>query len=200
MRASVILSDDHFIAEGTDRKCYRHPRFPDRCIKVLHPHRHRRRSYREIRYFRRLCRRDIEWQRLTRYHGQVETNLGRGGVFELVADHNGEVSKSLEYYLQREDAAFLQWASEDLNTLTRELYDQWVVFHDLNPSNIVVRRTAPGEQRLVVIDGIGHNQFLPVANYLPAYARRKIVRVWNRRHRQWYAPYPAMLERLEAYA
>jgi hypothetical protein len=199
MRDRILLSATEYIGAGTDRACYRHPSRPECCIKILLPERHPRRFRREIRYYRRLAFRRIDWQRMTRYHGTVRTNLGKGAIFDLVLDYDGGVSKSLEFYLHREDPGFGDWAIRELNALTRKFYDDWIVFHDLNPGNLLVQRLGAGNRRLVVIDGIGHNHFLSVANYSPTFARRKLVRVWNRRFRQWYAPYPPVLAGLERF-
>jgi len=62
-----------------------------------------------------------------------------------------------------------------------------------------VKRLGFDEFHLVVIDGIGHNHFLPLASYSQIYARKKIVRVWNRRYQQWYAAFPTVLRRLKPY-
>jgi sulfite reductase beta subunit-like hemoprotein len=79
------------------------------------------------------------------------------------------------------------------------MYDQWIVFHDLNPGNILVQRLGFDEFRLVVIDGIGHNHFIPLASYSSGFARKKLVRVWNRRYRHWYAAFPSVIGRLRPY-
>lgn len=196
----IFLSREFFISAGTDRECYRHPSHPEYCIKILRPDRHPRRFRREIRFYRRLALRRIDMLRLTRYHGNIDTNLGKGAVFDLVSDFDGQTSRTLEYYLGLGETDFDAWAVEDLNDLTREFYRNWIVFHDLNPANLLVWRLGENRKCLVAIDGIGHNHLLPLASYSAAYARRKIVRVWNRRYRRWYAPYPAVfagLERLE---
>lgn len=199
MRDRISLSADDFVGAGTDRECYRHPFRPEYCIKVLRPERHPRRFRREVRYYRRLKFRRIGWQRLACYRGMVDTNLGLGAIFDLVLDEGGEVSRSLEHYLARDDSDFNSWACGDLNALTRDLYAQWIVFHDLNPGNILVQRLDAARKRLVVIDGIGHNHFLSVASYSPGFARKKIVRVWNRRYSQWYAPWPPFAAALQPY-
>ena len=40
---------------------------------------------------------------ISRYHGDVETDLGQGSVFDLIMDHDGTVAKSLEYYLSSDE-------------------------------------------------------------------------------------------------
>ena len=190
MRAEIDLTPELFVAEGTDRQCYRHPEHPDRCIKVLHADRRGGRQQREIGYFRSLQRRRVDFTHLTSYHGVVETSLGKGAVFELVCDDDGRVSTSLAVRLAADDAGFERWAVAEIERLKQNFFDQWIVFHDLNPTNLLVQRLGYDSFRLVVIDGIGHNHFLPLASFSARFARKKIRRAWNRRYHEWYSPWP----------
>lgn len=199
MSETVSLSPQDFVAEGTDRKCFRHPHNADRCIKILHPECRTGRFWREIKYYLRLRQREVNFHHLTSFHGLVDTSLGKGAVFDLVLDDDGRVSKSLDYYLGLNDRSFNDWAAKEIEVLKSDLYDQWIVFHDLNPTNILVQRLGFDEYHLVVIDGIGHNHFIPLASYSSKFARKKLVRVWNRRHKQWYVAFPSVLNRLKPY-
>ncbi len=187
------------MAEGTDRKCFRHPDDANRCIKVLHPDTEAGRFWREIRYYSRLQRRAVDFRHLTPYRGLTETNLGKAAIFDLVLDDDGRISRSLAYYLAENDRRFNDWVVDEIEHLKQNFYDQWIVFHDLNPTNILVKRLGFDEFRLVVIDGIGHNHFIPLASYSAAFARKKLVRVWNRRYRQWYSTFPVVVRGLKPY-
>jgi hypothetical protein len=199
MSEKLSLPPQLFVAEGTDRKCFRHPSDERFCIKVLHPDTRRGRFWRELRYYRRLQRRGVDFSHLTHYRGMVDTNLGRGAVFDLVLDDDARISRSLHHYLAESDREFNAWVVEEIERLKQDLYDQWIVFHDLNPTNILVKRLGYDEYRLVVIDGIGHNHFVPLASYSARLARRKLVRVWNRRYQQWYSAFPMIARALKPY-
>jgi hypothetical protein len=199
MSDTVSLSAQYFVAEGTDRQCFRHPSEPHYCIKVLHPERRSGRFWREISYFASLERREVDFKHLSAYHGLIDTSLGKGAIFEMVLDDDERVSKSLDYYLAQNDKRFNAWAASEIELLKQDLYDQWIVFHDLNPTNILVKRLGFDEFRLVVIDGIGHNHFIPLASYSSRIARRKLTRVWNRRYPQWYSAFPSVLRQLKPY-
>jgi hypothetical protein len=199
MSEKLQLSPPLFVAEGTDRKCFRHPDDDSRCVKVLHPDTEAARFWREIRYYSRLQRRCADFRHLTPYRGLIETNLGKAAVFDLVLDDDGRISRSLAYYLAENDRRFNDWVVDEVEQLKQNFYDQWIVFHDLNPTNILVKRLGFDEFRLVVIDGIGHNRFIPLASYSAAFARKKLVRVWNRRYRQWYATFPLGARGLKPY-
>ncbi len=199
MSDTVSLPAHYFVAEGTDRKCFQHPTKPQCCIKVLHPERRSGRFWREVRYYLRLQRRGVHFKHLAQFHGLVNTRLGKGAIFDMVQDDDGRVSKSLDYYLAQNDKRFNTWAVNEIESLKQDFYDQWIVFQDLNPSNILVKRLSFDEFRLIVIDGIGHNHFLPFASYSSTLARKKLTRVWNRRYQQWYAAYPSLHRRLKPY-
>lgn len=199
MSDMVSLSAQHFVAEGTDRKCFRYPGEAQLCIKILHPERRSGRFWREVKYYSSLRRRNADFQHLSGYHGLIDTNLGKGAVFELVLDDDGRVSKSLAYYLTQNDRQFNEWVADEIESLKQNLYQQWIVFHDLNPTNILVKRLSFDEFHLVVVDGIGHNHFVPLANYSRSFARKKITRVWNRRYAQWYSAWPSVLRQLKPY-
>ena len=199
MSDTVSLSAQLFVAEGTDRKCFQHPTEARYCIKILHPERRPGRFWREIKYFKSLQRRAVNFEHLSRFHGLIDTSLGKGAIFEMVLDDDEQVSKSLDYFLAQNDKHFNAWAVNAIETLKQDLFDQWIVFHDLNPTNILVKRLSFDEFRLVVIDGIGHNHFIPLASYSRRLARKKLTRVWNRRYQNWYAAYPSLLNHLKPY-
>lgn len=199
MSDKLSLPPRLFVAEGTDRKCFRHPDDENRCIKVLHPGKNARRFWQELRYYRRLQQRKVDFQHLTHYRGLVETDQGPGAIFDLVLDDDGRVSRSLRHYLELDDAGFNAWIIAEIERLKQYFYDYWIVFHDLNPGNILVRRLGYDEYSLVVIDGVGHNHLFPLASYSAGFARRKTARVWNRRYYQWYRAYPAVVREIKPY-
>ena len=200
MSEKLILSPQLFVAEGTDRKCYRHPDKNDLCVKVLHPGVRPGRFLREVKYYARLQRRGALFTHLSAYHGIVDTDLGKGAVFDMVLDDDGRVSRSLHYHLKQNDRQFNHWAAAEIEALKKDLFDQWIACHDLNPTNILVKRLGFDEYRMVVIDGVGHNHYIPLASYSPVHARRKLLRVWNRRYHQWYAAFPSFLNQLKPFA
>ena len=141
----------------------------------------------------------MDFTHLTAFRGLIATDQGQAAVFDLVLDDDGRISRSLQHYLALDDASFNAWIVGEIERLKQYFFDQWIVFHDLNPTNILVRRLGYDQYALVVIDGVGHNHFLPLASYSARLARKKIVRVWNRRYRQWYEKFPIVLRELKPY-
>lgn len=178
------LDADHLVGRGLHRACYVHPHAPDKCIKVLSA-RHREASYevekrREISYYRLLTERGNSWRHVARYYGEAETCAGRGSVFELLRDADGEVSKTLEFYLAAPlgggDAGALASA---VQTLYAGMLDECIITMNIKAKNIVWQRAA-GRVRLVLVDGLGHADYIPVCDYVAFLARLKIRRRWMR--------------------
>jgi hypothetical protein len=134
----------------------------------------------EAAYYRKLARMrpDHSYTHIPRFHGLVETNLGRGGVFDLIRDEcDGRISRSLTDYLVAGEvsAEDPRWKEAHRRYL-KTLYDEAVIIRDFNPGNVCVRRMSDGGYRLVTIDGIGHRDLIPLCDWFPWFARRKLKR------------------------
>ncbi|SHF80566.1 PhoP regulatory network protein YrbL [Modicisalibacter ilicicola DSM 19980] len=173
------LRDELLIGRGTERYCYRHPEDPTRCVKVSHNFKNnKQQNQKDYEYFTRLERRGIDWSHLPRCHGWVETDQGKGLVFDLLQDESGKPLERLDTLLSNGqlEAARVESALEDLHAY---LQVNLVFTSDLRASNIVCD---PHEApiKLFLIDGIGDRDFIKVATYIKPLAKAKIERQWSR--------------------
>ncbi|MBT3200476.1 MAG: hypothetical protein HN350_11215 [Phycisphaerales bacterium] len=170
-----------FIGKGRHRECYVHPEDPDKCVKIIVLG-DQTETQREQAYYRRLDRRKISWSMLSRYCGDVQTNMGPGAVFELVRDYNGEVSKPMTNYLPAADEpdADIDTLLNAITTLKKYMLDQKIVTMTLQTKNILYQRTSPTDGKLVIVDGIGNSDYIPICNYVGFMATIKIKRRWKR--------------------
>ena len=177
----LTLESSQLIGRGLRRECYFHPTDENKCVKVIVAGDHRE-TVREQSYYRLLANRGISWKMLARFYGNIETNRGPGAVFELIRDYNGEVSKTLKYYLSAgsETGLDYQKLSGTLVLLKQYLLDWKIVTMAIKPGNMVFKKTAASEGTLVIIDNIGNSDFIPVCNYVAFMAIRKIRRKWRR--------------------
>ena len=129
----------------------------------------------------------------------VPTNRGIGAVFELVRDCDGEVSKTLDYYLRLNDEKLDAFVIREIENLKNYLWREGIVFRDLNPLNILLQNLGESDYRLMVVDGIGHNDFLPFCNYSLHLSRNKIMRTWNRKFNRWYGCYGNIIDSIKAF-
>jgi len=175
----VSLSEDFFIDNGGRRKCYRHPFKPNLCIKVLQSHINKdKQASREIRYYSKYKEKGVPHTHLTKFHGTINISKGQGLMFELMSDHNGMVSKTLEYYLKNKSISMKR-----LNVLLSDLHHYLLEYHihlsDLSTDNIVVH-VQQQREKLIIVDGAVNSDFIKICDYSEYFRRKKIQRKWLR--------------------
>ncbi len=173
----LLLNASDFVGKGLHRECYIHPNDEQRCIKVVVAG-DLSESKREQSYYKLLQKRGVSWDILPRFHGVIETNKGAGAVFDLIRDYDGEISKTLEYYLSSEqlDNAENLGISQAISVFKQELYRQSIITMTLSPKNIMYKKTGINEGRLIIIDNIGNSDFIPICSYIDSLAKKKITR------------------------
>ncbi len=177
------IENEDLIGKGAHRACYKHPDNQRLCVKIIVRGNHRSVEIkREKKYYRHLEKRNISWDMVPKYYGDVETNLGQGAVFDLILDQDGTVSKSLEYYLSSEEKTEQYYESlvSALKGLKDYLLQNRIITMDIKPYNILCQKTAAGIARLFLVDNIYNSEFIPISSYSRFFARNKILRKWKR--------------------
>ena len=178
--ANLSISDSLYIGKGQDRECYQHPICRNKCIKVTVSKNYRQ-HFHDIKNYRLLERRGIDWTYLSRFYNLCETNLGIGLVFELIKDYNGTVSKTLDHRLRFKHLKINSPSlNKALSILKEFLLEEGITTRDLKGSNILVQYSSKTEYRLVIVDGLGHNELIPVFKLSKALTKMKIERGWKR--------------------
>lgn len=168
------------IGKGTNRLCFVHPEDKNKCIKITHSNDYSE-AIKEIKYYKFLQKRNISWNLLAKYYGSVETSLGKGEVFDLIRDYNGEVSKTLSFYLQKDEKTKLILNPlELLKELKQYTFSENIIVKDLNTKNMLYQKLDDENARLVLIDGVVNNDFLPFSKYISFFTQKKIKRLWKR--------------------
>lgn len=178
--------------KGNHRECYVHPENENLCIKVVVDTKlSARQNLREQQYYLHLEKRHISWDMISKYHGDVSTNMGVGSVFDLVRDQDGEVSKTLSDYLDSKELSDQECnkLASLLHLLKVYLVEQRVIAR-LAPRNIVCQRDNNEISQLSIIDNIGNSHLIPICNYDNFLARRKINKEWNRFLDRMLSSYP----------
>ncbi len=174
------------IGQGRERTCYLHPQDPRKIIKVS-TGAETTQSAREVEFFENLQKRGFsDYTHLPRFYGTVSTNLGPGLVLDLVCDHDGGISRSLEWHI--DNGMSIATAERHLEELRSHLHVNLIIFnHDLCCPNILLQRNADQSSRLVIIDGLGDVVSIPWLNRFPSHVRAKIDRRWDRFMERFYA-------------
>ncbi|WNC73124.1 YrbL family protein [Thalassotalea psychrophila] len=177
----IELDNTLLVGKGAFRECYRHPDNNGLCVKVLFRQDiYQKAIRREIEYYERLIKRNVDFSMLSRYYSATETNIGRAHVYELICDSDGQVSQSLEYYLQSEELSkkYFEIILMCLKNLKEYLIKQKILTLTLYPRNLVLQLV--DEPKLVIIDDIGNTEFIRFSEFISYLAIKKVNRKWGR--------------------
>ena len=182
----IVQITTDLVGAGVERVCYVHPEDPDKAIKIP-VIKDNRQSRREVKYYRKLVKRKgISFDHCPRYYGFVKTNLGDGFVVDLIRDYDGEVSKSLSWYLKNEmEVSELPPYLEELKNY---FLSNLIIFnYDMGLHNLLFQKCAPDKMRLVMSDGLGDTVAVTWLNLFASHVRRKIERRFSRFLQALYA-------------
>ena len=177
----IEIKDKDYIAEGLARKVYYHPYNNDLCIKIGKPEINKQHLYKEINYYDKIKNKDtskFKYFFYVKYLGEVETNLGNGFVYNLIKDETSQnISLTLRHYLEMSDSPISdEQIIEGLERLKSEMIRHKVFVGDLRARNICVKILMDNTIELIVIDGIGHRDFFPLADWFEFFSRKKVER------------------------
>lgn len=180
-------------AIGGTRRCYIHPQDESLCVKTLRPDRTAaarlnvakgwrrlkgKRGFddqrKETKAYRALLRRgQQDWRHVPRFHGTVATDQGVGIVTDLHRNHDGSFPLNLEELLPQGMTAALGLAIDEFKAwLRRDLF----LSRDLLPHNIIAVEDESGRFRLMIVDGIGNSEALPLSSWFKRFAQMKVER------------------------
>jgi hypothetical protein len=175
MLEKIQLSDSLIIGEGRDRVCYIHPHKKNQCIKISISN--NKQSKREVRYFKFLTSRHFNLSKISKYQGEVITNLGKGYAFDLITNEDGNVSKTLRQCL--ESRLFtIEEIQPKLLDLRESLVRNKICVRDISPSNISCQETSKGIN-LFIIDGVSNANINPLTIRIQSLVNTSITKAWK---------------------
>lgn len=173
------LTECTIIGRGDERICYQHPDDPARCIKLSRREKAKQ-TRRERRYFRRLKRRGVPFTLIPEFYGAVEMGDMIGIEQELVLEDRGALPPDVRKYLARPlTPEQIKRFQAGLDALRAYLLAYNVVPCDLVMSNLMVIERDDATT-VLLIDGLGASEVIPLPEYIPWLGRRKIRRKWDR--------------------
>lgn len=178
--ARRTFNEWEIIGVGSERCCFINPKDSSRCIKVSKKGKCSQ-TMRDIKYFEYLQRREIKIEELPVFYGKFETKDFIGYEQEcILSKHLGGEYDSVcsigEYIENPENDVLI--IKEKLEKLKFSLMHNNIICCDLSASNVLVAKRK-NELRLVVIDGYGPTEFIPLWKW-KCFGKRKIERQWGR--------------------
>ena len=167
------------IGRGKERACYVHPDDPRKAIKISIG-KTSAQAQREIKFYRKLQKRgEVVDKHIPEFYGLCDTNLGQGIVVDLIRNYDGEVSRSINWYLAQ--GCLMLEFEPYLDELKHSFLQNLVVFNsDMTIDNLLVQKLSTRKTQLVAIDGLGDGTALDWLVFSPLLVRRKIRRRWAR--------------------
>ena len=187
--------EDLAFVRGGNRLIFVDPRDRSRCLKVLRPDRmpakkRRERAFpknlkplssfddnlEELRVYRRIQRAigEAAYELVPRCYGLVQTDLGPALSCDLARDDDGRIAQTLKQYLWQNGR------KEELEPVLANFRERWQTLgmpsRNLLLHNLVLLHSNNRPAKLLLIDGLGWPDLLPLAYYWPALARWKAAR------------------------
>ncbi len=153
--SSLVLDKKYFLAKGGERTCYIHPHDETKVIKVLHVRgKHNNQNDLEYFYIQYLRRHNKDLSQLSQCYNYIDTNKGKGLVFERIVDFDETSSKSFRYMLANQIIS-LEEQEELINELKQYLETNYILFIDTSLTNIFCQKISKDKYKLIIVDGLG---------------------------------------------
>jgi len=180
---NLVLNEKYFLAKGGERNCYIHPNDASKVIKIVHRNeKHNEQNKLEYKYYNFLQKRNKPLNHLTKCYGFIDTNLGRGLIYERLKDYDNKPSQSFKMYLEENI-----FTKEEEYKLVRELKDYLfkndILFIDVDLSNVFCQEFIKDKYKLVIIDGLGARRLnwrFYSYLYSKTFTRYKIKKQWKK--------------------
>jgi len=192
----IKIEEKFYIGQGSFQKCYVHPDNNNLCLKLRkNKHPNKFRIDQEIKYYKKIQKNTV-LPFLAKYYGEETTNLGPASIHDLIKDETtNSVSLTIYDYLQMEKSPFSdELFVSEIKKLKNKLIKHKVMVRDLTGKNICCKILTDKSIELIIIDGVGHRDFIPLVEWIPFFTKRKINRTYMKKklysmdeHRIWLA-------------
>lgn len=179
----IYLNETHAFAKGSDRVCYNFPLNNNKIIKIPIGQNTQKTNQNdlELNYYNYLKKKNIKYTHISKCFGEVDTNLGKGLVFEKIQDYNKQTSLTYREMLIQES---LTENTEKilLDDLKNYIFENNILFIDCTTVNIVYKKLSESKSRLVIIDGLGAKKLnfkYYLYKYCYCYRKYKISKQWE---------------------
>jgi hypothetical protein len=187
MSEKLILTQEYFIARGGERECYEHPLDSTKVIKILYKKNgvyayDGNRNNLEYRYYKFLEKSQISFSHIINCYEFVETNLGKGLIFDKVCDYNGNISIAFSKLIRKNKFSddFELFLIEELKEY---VFKNNILFIDNGLHNILCCEYEKDKYKLIIIDGLGaKREGFKFWLYLNSkiYTKYKVKTQWNK--------------------
>ena len=181
------MTEFHFgklLGQGMERACYLNEEHPDRCFKVSKKE-HSKQTLREAAYFKFLQKKNIVPSFMPKFFGLHETADSYILEQEYIPSTPQTPAMTLHDFV-------LQASNEemrDLDNLLDKLLDEMlrlnIIVSDMRTTNLLVLTHERKPVKIIIFDGYGAPEFIPLPNWFRCLGAQKIHRQWNKFQRYY---------------
>ncbi len=161
----------YFLGRGSERWCFRDPQNNQKVIKISLKGKIKQ-TKREIKYFSFLKKRQIPFTHIPVYYEKLEGKDYLGLSQEFIRNYDESLSESFPQYMEQNPVQ----AKKLLQEFYIYLHTYNILPCDFTAGNMVVVSSVKNRQRIVLLDGLGCTDFIPLAQYHNFWGRLKIRR------------------------
>ena len=162
--------------------CYVHPLDEHKVIKILYNQKaSNNQNILEYEYFKFLENKNVNFSHITKCYSWLETNLGKGLVFNRVLNYNHTDALGFQYFLKNKKLSIKE-ENELLEELRLYLVNNNILFTDATTINVICQKINTSKYKLIIIDGLGAKRKrlkLFLYTFLPFYTQYKIKKQWQ---------------------
>lgn len=193
----VELTAEYLVGHGGHKYCYLDPRDFSRCIKVMKNMSDD--DYKKEKYYRKVLRvMGCDASILPKYYGPVDTNLGKGFVFEFIRDYNGAPSKNLLEYIKasivlvEKDYHAVRRVSHILRIFRDQYIENDIQTWNMEFENFMIQKQSESytDFRVRIVDNIGSHAAIPVSLFSTRLSRHHNIRYWDKFLKELHGQYP----------
>ena len=173
----LSLTDELILSKGKHKVVYLHPFNDKLCIKILNNISDTDFD-REMKYRHALGSKADKMSLLTKYFGEIETNRGKGYIFERVFNFDGSDCKTIQDHLQNPES--IDDLTELLLSFKKVFIDEKFVTAGMNPKNFLVQRLSPIKRQVRIIGKIGTAAKIPILYYSDFLMIKRARKYWRR--------------------
>lgn len=183
MKSDIVnITDDLFLGKGGHRACYRHPADQSKCIKIILNSDGERTVNFELGFLHTLHKRGYFPRLIPRFYGTIETNKGKGYVYDLVQNADGTSAMTLDDFLK--DPQRLNESKEILlalmSQLHKDLYDNQVIVRSLEAWNVLFPKGTDGTLSIRLVNDLGMPNKLKIPYYISYAAHSHVEKHWRK--------------------
>ena len=151
----VELDEKLFLGKGGERSSYIHPDDDKKIIKVIHLQgKHNNQNELEYAYMKYLEKKCADFSHIIKCYGWIDTNKGRGLIFERVENFDKTPMRTLSYY-SKFNLLDEQTGLKLIQDLKEYLFNNSILFIDASLSNVFCQKIAENQYKLIIFDGLG---------------------------------------------